>query len=104
MAEQVGVIEYEVRAETAQAIASSKQMDVALSQIEKSAKSTDAGMHKLNTTMTATATIPTIMPTIIRTLFVFNEFIFNEATFTAANIVELLLNHYLRAQFTESIQ
>ena len=56
MAEQVGVIEYEVRAETAQAIASSKQMDVALSQIEKSAKSTDAGMHKLNTTMTATAT------------------------------------------------
>ena len=56
MAEQVGVIEYEVRAETAQAIASSKQMDVALSQIEKSAKSTDAGMQKLNTTMTATAT------------------------------------------------
>lgn len=55
MAEQVGVIEYEVRAETAQAIASSKQMDVALSQIEKSAKSTDAGMQKLNTTMTATA-------------------------------------------------
>ena len=41
---------------------------------------------------------------LIRTLFVFNEFIFNEATFTAANIVELLLNHYLRAQFTESIQ
>lgn len=56
MAEQVGVIEYEVRASTAQAIASSKQMDVALSQIEKSAKSTDAGMKKLNTTMTATAT------------------------------------------------
>lgn len=56
MAEQVGVIEYEVRAETAQAIASSKQMDAALSQIEKSAKSTDAGMQKLNTTMTATAT------------------------------------------------
>lgn len=55
MAEQVGVIEYEVRAETAQAIASSKQMDAALSQIEKSAKSTDAGMQKLNTTMTATA-------------------------------------------------
>lgn len=56
MAEQVGVIEYEVRAETAQAIASSKQMDAALSQIEKSAKSTDAGVQKLNTTMTATAT------------------------------------------------
>lgn len=55
MAEQVGVIEYEVRAETAQAIASSKQMDVALSQIEKSAKSTDAGVQKLNTTMKATA-------------------------------------------------
>lgn len=56
MAEEIGTISYEVRAETAQAIASSKQMDVALSQIEKSAKSTDAGMHKLNTTMTATAT------------------------------------------------
>lgn len=56
MAEEIGVISYEVRAETAQAIASSKQMDVALSQIEKSAKSTDAGMQKLNTTMTATAT------------------------------------------------
>ena len=56
MAEQIGSIEYEVRASTAQAIASSKQMDVALSQIEKSAKSTDAGMQKLNTTMTATAT------------------------------------------------
>lgn len=56
MAEEIGVIEYSVRAETAQAIASSKQMDVALSQIEKSAKSTDAGMQKLNTTMTATAT------------------------------------------------
>lgn len=56
MAEEVGVISYEVRAETAQAIASSKQMDAALSQIEKSAKSTDAGMQKLNTTMTATAT------------------------------------------------
>lgn len=56
MAEEIGVISYEVRAETAQAIASSKQMDVALSQIDKSAKSTDAGMHKLNTTMTATAT------------------------------------------------
>jgi len=55
MAEEIGVIEYSVRAETAQAIASSKQMDVALSQIEKSAKSTDAGMHKLNTTMTQTA-------------------------------------------------
>ena len=37
-------------------------------------------------------------------LFVLNEFVFNKATFTAANIVELLLNHYLRAQFTESIQ
>lgn len=56
MAEEIGVIEYSVRAETAQAIASSKQMDIALSQIEKSAKSTDAGMQKLNTTMTATAT------------------------------------------------
>lgn len=56
MAEEIGVIEYSVRAETAQAIASSKQMDVALSQMEKSAKSTDAGMQKLNTTMTATAT------------------------------------------------
>lgn len=56
MAEEIGVIEYSVRAETAQAIASSKQMDAALSQIEKSAKSTDAGMQKLNTTMTATAT------------------------------------------------
>lgn len=56
MAEEIGTIFYEVRAETAQAIASSKQMDVALSQIEKSAKSTDAGMQKLNTTMTATAT------------------------------------------------
>ena len=56
MAEEIGVIEYIVKAETAQAIASSKQMDVALSQIEKSAKSTDAGMQKLNTTMTATAT------------------------------------------------
>lgn len=56
MAEEIGTISYEVRAETAQAIASSKQMDVALSQIEKSAKSTDAGMQKLNTTMTATAT------------------------------------------------
>ena len=56
MAEEIGTISYEVRAETAQAIASSKQMDVALSQIEKSAKSTDAGMKKLNTTMTATAT------------------------------------------------
>ena len=56
MAEEIGTISYEVRAETAQAIASSKQMDVALSQIEKSAKSTDAGMRKLNTTMTATAT------------------------------------------------
>lgn len=55
MAEEIGVIEYSVRAETAQAIASSKQMDAALSQIEKSAKSTDAGMQKLNTTMTATA-------------------------------------------------
>ena len=56
MAEEIGTIFYEVRAETAQAIASSKQMDAALSQIEKSAKSTDAGMQKLNTTMTATAT------------------------------------------------
>lgn len=56
MAEEIGVIEYVVKAETAQAIASSKQMDAALSQIEKSAKSTDAGMQKLNTTMTATAT------------------------------------------------
>ena len=56
MAEEIGTISYEVRAETAQAIASSKQMDVALSQIEKSAKSTDVGMQKLNTTMTATAT------------------------------------------------
>lgn len=56
MAEQVGVIEYEVRAETAHAIASSKQMDVALSQIEKGAKTADAGMKRLNTTMTATAT------------------------------------------------
>ena len=56
MAEEIGVIEYSVRAETAQAIASSKQMDAALSKIEKSAKSTDAGMQKLNTTMTATAT------------------------------------------------
>ena len=55
MAEQVGVIEYEVRAETAQAIASSKQMDVALSQIEKGAKTADAGMKRLNTTLTATA-------------------------------------------------
>ena len=55
MAEEIGVIEYSVRAETAQAIASSKQMDAALSQIEKSAKSTDAGMQKLNTTMTQTA-------------------------------------------------
>lgn len=55
MAEEIGVIEYSVRAETAQAIASSKQMDAALSQIEKSAKSTDAGMQKLNTTITATA-------------------------------------------------
>ena len=56
MAEEIGTISYEVRAETAQAIASSKQMDIALSQIEKSAKSTDVGMKKLNTTMTATAT------------------------------------------------
>lgn len=55
MSEEIGVISYVVKAETAQAIASSKQMDVALSQIEKSAKSTDAGMQKLNTTMTATA-------------------------------------------------
>lgn len=56
MAEQVGVIEYEVTANTAQAIQSSKQMEAALSGIEKSAKTTDAGMKKLNTTMTQTAT------------------------------------------------
>lgn len=55
MAEQIGSIEYSVRAETAQAIESSKQMEVALSGIEKSAKTTDASMKKLNTTMTATA-------------------------------------------------
>lgn len=55
MAEQIGSIEYQVRAETAQAIDSSKQMEVALSGIEKSAKTTDASMKKLNTTMTATA-------------------------------------------------
>ena len=55
MAEEIGTISYEVRAETAQAIQSTKFMWEAIDKLEQEAKGADASMNKLNTAMTKTA-------------------------------------------------
>ena len=55
MSEEIGVISYVVKAETAQAIQSTKFMWEAIDKLEQEAKGADASMSKLNTTMTKTA-------------------------------------------------
>ncbi|MGL5564169.1 MAG: tape measure protein, partial [Plesiomonas sp.] len=55
MAEQVGVIEYEVRASTAQAIASTKQFNKNLSDMESKAGKTDKAIGGLSTSLTKVA-------------------------------------------------
>ena len=55
MAEQVGVIEYEVRASTAQAIASTKQFNKNLSDMESKVGKTDKAIGGLNTSLTKVA-------------------------------------------------
>lgn len=55
MAEEIGVISYEVRAETAQAIQSTKFMWAELDKLEGAAVNADGSVRKLNTTMTRTA-------------------------------------------------
>lgn len=55
MAEQVGVIEYEVRASTAQAISSTKQFNKNLSDMESKAGKTDKAIGGLNTSLTKVA-------------------------------------------------
>lgn len=55
MAEEIGVISYEVRAETAQAIQSTKFMWTELDKLEGAAINADGSMKRLNTTMTHTA-------------------------------------------------
>ncbi|MGL5396540.1 MAG: tape measure protein [Shewanella sp.] len=52
MAEQVGVIEYEVRAETAQAIQSTRQFNKNLSDMESKVGKTDKSIGALNTSLT----------------------------------------------------
>lgn len=55
MAEQVGVIEYEVRAETAQAIQSTRQFNKNLSDMESKVGKTDKAIGGLNTSLTKVA-------------------------------------------------
>lgn len=55
MAEEIGVIEYSVRAETAHAIQSTKFMWAELDKLEGAAVNADGSVRKLNTTMTKTA-------------------------------------------------
>lgn len=55
MAEQVGVIEYSVRAETAQAIASTKHFNKNLSDMESKAVKTDKAIDGLSTSLTRVA-------------------------------------------------
>ena len=55
MAEEIGVISYEVRAETAQAIQSTKFMWAELDKLEGAAVNADGSVRKLNTTMTRAA-------------------------------------------------
>ena len=55
MAEEIGVISYEVRAETAQAIASTRQFNKNLSDMESKVGKTDKAIGGLNTSLTKVA-------------------------------------------------